>query len=86
MTYRCSTCDHEAEDLSPYCSATVDLVCQGRAPVDGCGAVLTPEERHYYGDCCEECESEWCDRIEIWRHGGKDEALDQMYGLNERAH
>jgi len=86
MTQRCPKCEHEADDLSTYCSATENLVCQGRHPVDGCGAVLTPEERHYYGDCCEECEGEWCERIERWRRGGLDKIMDQTYGSPERFH
>lgn len=44
-----------------------------------CGAVLTDEEREFYGRYCEGCEREWCDRIEAWRHGAKDAELDLLY-------
>lgn len=81
---RCAKCDHEADDLSPFCSATNHLICQGREPVAGCGSILTAEERHYYGDCCEQCEAQWCERMNVWRHGGEDEVLDRMFSSPER--
>ena len=44
-----------------------------------CGAVLTDEERHYYGNRCEKCERAEFERVESWRHGGQDEELDRIY-------
>jgi hypothetical protein len=33
------------------CSAGANLICR-------CGQILTPEERHWYGDGCERCQRE----------------------------
>ena len=86
MMRHCSKCGHSSEDLSGFCSLTENLICQGRHPLDGCGAVLTAEERHYYGDVCESCEGEWLDRVEHWRHGDKDKILDDVFGVTESLH
>jgi hypothetical protein len=50
----------------------------------GCGAVLTDEERHYYGTRCETCESEWSDRVTAWRKGAADPELDAQYDGPQR--
>jgi hypothetical protein len=55
------------------------LICQGEHPVPGCGRVLTAEERHWYGDCCESCQREWNNRIDAWKSGGADVELDAMF-------
>jgi hypothetical protein len=44
-----------------------------------CFAPLTPKEKHYYEYRCEECEGKWFARIEAWRHGGKDDELEEMF-------
>lgn len=80
----CKTCGTKVPSPGLYCSAGVDLICQGRIPVPGCGAVLTAEERHWYGSSCEKCEAEWSARIETWRRGTEDAALDEMYGVPNR--
>ena len=54
--------------------------------IDGCGKVLTDEERHYYGATCNECERAWCDRIEDWRRGGTDAECDRLFGAPEQTH
>jgi hypothetical protein len=82
--FDCKTCGAKLTVRSAFCSAGVDLVCQGRDPNPGCGAVLTAEERHYYGDACEQCEVAWADRIETWRRGSDDSELDQKYGCPSR--
>jgi hypothetical protein len=48
-----------------------------------CGAVLTDEERRYYGTRCEACECADHDRVEAWRHGAADPELDAMYGAEQ---
>lgn len=35
-----------------------------------CRRPLSDEEIFYYESRCENCESDWHDRIESWRHGG----------------
>lgn len=75
----CSSCDATVDAPGMFCSAGVDLICQGRDMVEGCGKLLTPDERHYYGSTCNECESEWCRRIEVWRVGGHDPVCDKMF-------
>jgi hypothetical protein len=57
----------------------VILICMGEAPLPGCGRILTDEERHYYGTCCETCERAWGEAIESWRRGGSNELLDAMF-------
>jgi hypothetical protein len=44
-----------------------------------CGAKLTTQERRYYGDTCDDCEREWCERMEAWRHGAQDPELDRAF-------
>ncbi|GJE43967.1 hypothetical protein [Methylobacterium soli] len=51
----------------------------GRIACAECGNVLTETERHYYERRCEQCERDWCDRIEAWRHGSEDAELDGFY-------
>jgi len=82
----CKTCGAKVPAPGMYCSAGLDLVCQGQPPVPGCGAVLTPDERHWYGYSCENCQVEWNDRINAWRAGGGDSALEEMFGAPGRGH
>lgn len=56
-----------------------NLICLGQPPVAGCGAILTNEELHYYGNCCESCTRAWGDAIEAWRKGGENKELDAMF-------
>lgn len=80
-TVKCKSCGAVVDAPGMYCSSTFDLICQGREFVPGCGTILTPEERHYYGTSCERCETEWSDHMEDWRRGRiKDAKLDEMYG------
>lgn len=44
-----------------------------------CGAILTDEERHYYGSRCEGCECADDERVRAWRHGADDPELDAIY-------
>jgi hypothetical protein len=44
-----------------------------------CRLVLTDNEIKYYEDRCEDCERDWLERIEDWRHGGEDKGLDELY-------
>ncbi len=44
-----------------------------------CGAIMTDEERYWYGYRCEACEGEWADRITKWRNGAADAELDLLY-------
>ena len=76
----CERCGANVPEPAMFCSATEVLVCQGQPPVAGCGNVLTADERHWYGTCCEACEEAWNDRIETWRRGGQDADLDTMFG------
>lgn len=85
-TVCCKTCGSEVPEPGMYCSATVDLVCRGRAPVPPCGAILTAEERHWYGTTCERCEVEWGERIDQWRRGGVDSELDRMFDEPRNVH
>lgn len=80
---KCQTCDAMVEAPGMFCSATLDhLVCQGREFIPGCGRLLAPEERHYYGAACEACETAWSDHMDDWRHGRiKDAALDEKYSV-----
>jgi hypothetical protein len=45
-----------------------------------CGALLTKNERDFYGDMCEDCVVAECDRLDAWRNGAEDEELDDLYG------
>jgi hypothetical protein len=67
-------------DNPSICSATPTLICLGRAPVAGCGAILTSEERHWYGDCCEACTRAWGERVSAYQSGEQDPELDKIYG------
>lgn len=79
-------CDHEAA-FAEHCSSNANLICVGRSQVDGCGDVLTNEERHFYGSTCEACEVEWHERITAWRKGGDDAEFDSDFGVpKEPAH
>ena len=44
-----------------------------------CGKPLSPKEIHYYESRCEQCERDWCDEIEAWRHGEHNPKLDELY-------
>ena len=55
------------------------LICTGHDTLAGCGAVLTDEERRYYGVSCEKCEQEWLARIEAWRAGAPDKEFDERW-------
>lgn len=80
----CKKCDAIVPAPGLYCSAGADLVCQGRWPIGPCGAILTAEERHWYGSSCEKCEAAWSERIQTWRDGAQDNALDEMFGVPNR--
>ncbi|TDX29122.1 hypothetical protein DFO67_108166 [Modicisalibacter xianhensis] len=41
-----------------------------------CEALLTSEERFFYLDRCEACETRWHERIQAWLRGAHDPALD----------
>ena len=84
MGYRCDKC--ELNNAESICSATGVLVCVGYRDSEGCGVVLTPEERHYYGDCCEACVWAWDERIDAWKRGDADATLDQQFGNKPVAH
>lgn len=85
-TVTCTKCGADVPAPGMFCSAQDDLLCQGQPPVPGCGKVLTPDERHWYGYCCEECEGEWSRRIEAWRRGGADTDMDKMFDAPRRLH
>jgi hypothetical protein len=76
----CATCGADVPALGLFCSAIDALTCQGRAPVPGCGGILTPDERHWYGSSCELCQRAWYDRIDAWLRGHDDAELEQMFG------
>lgn len=76
----CTSCGAEVPAPGMFCSANDSLICQGRAPITPCGAVLTADERHWYGATCERCERAWSDRLDVWRAGGVDPELDRMFG------
>jgi hypothetical protein len=46
---------------------------------NSCEVELTAEEHEYYDDRCEACERAWSHRIDIWRKGGHDPVLDDLY-------
>lgn len=54
-------------------------ICIGDTWGDGCGRVLTDEEREYYGTCCEACVRDSVERVRRWRQGGEDKELDLMF-------
>lgn len=83
----CEKCGTEVDRDGSLCSADDNtLICYGHRPVGGCGAILTAEERHWYGSCCEKCEQSWGNRIESWRLGSNDPELDEMFGSLRRVH
>lgn len=82
----CKTCGAEVPEPGMYCSAVAIAVCQGHAPEPGCGNVLTAEERHWYGTCCEVCERRWGDRMDAWSNGGTDLELDEMFSVPQQVH
>lgn len=45
----------------------------------GCGNELTAMEVVHYGHVCEECEVDWNNRVEAWRHGAEDAELEKMF-------
>ena len=45
-----------------------------------CARKLTAAEEHYYEHRCETCERDLLERMDAWRHGVEDVALDRMYG------
>lgn len=49
-----------------------------------CGAPLTAEERYWYAGRCEACEIAWCARVELWRRGGDDPELSELFGGSEQ--
>ena len=56
------------------------------APTPICGDCfrrLTPDERHYYENRCEECERIKALRYSRWLSGGSDPELDQMFGAEK---
>ena len=55
------------------------FICIGTSPIDGCGKILTDEEREYYEVSCEACTRLWDQAIDAWRRGGENKALDQMF-------
>lgn len=44
-----------------------------------CNALLSADERAYYGNTCDKCEQEWNSRTEAWRRGAHDPELDQAF-------
>lgn len=77
MPYRCEACG--LEKAESVCSSTDTLICVGYRGMEGCGKVLSAEERHYYGDCCEACMQSWSDEIDKWKSGGKNELFDKQF-------
>jgi len=51
-----------------------------------CLRPLSPDEQEFYGLRCESCAQQWSDRIEAWRHGAPDAALDRVYDQLETVH
>jgi len=60
------------------------FICLGYGHVAGCGRVLTAEEKHYYGACCESCMRVWHADIVAWREGGENKELDEMFSGQEK--
>ncbi len=81
MAYTCYKCGlQKAESI---CSANPALfICVGARPEAGCGKVLTPTERHYYGTCCETCTRRWDRRVQEWRDGADDKEMDDFFDDN----
>lgn len=51
-----------------------------------CLRPMSPDEMEYLGFRCSACELEWSDRVEAWRHGAADPALDRVYDRLETVH
>lgn len=79
MPYFCDRCGLGSAEST--CSANATYICVGSTPLAGCGHVLNPEERHYYGSCCESCAQAWSDVIDAWRAGADNADLDKMFEL-----
>lgn len=81
---RCSICGAEGEHVkNDGCSSTDTLVCVGGPAAlgePGCGRVLSAEDRHWYGEACNDCVSAGNERVAAWRKGGVDPELDDRYG------
>lgn len=45
-----------------------------------CGRCLTATEEHFYEYRCEDCEAQEHARIQAWRAGAEDLALDERFG------
>lgn len=45
-----------------------------------CKQALTDEEIEYYESRCGQCEGEWLEDIEAWRHGAENSKFDEIYG------
>lgn len=79
----CKTCQIGLPKGGSFCRSTIVKTCKGCEPVAGCGARLTPTERHQFGTFCENCEREWHFRLQKWRRGNKDETLTMIFGKAE---
>lgn len=44
-----------------------------------CNEVMTQKEVHWYDYRCEDCEQAWQRRLQRWRAGLYDAALDRLY-------
>ncbi len=82
----CRGCGARVPAPGMFCSATTTLICQGRDFIPACGRVLTPDERHWYGESCEQCERDWHERIEAWRKGGADAEIDRVFDTRTPGH
>jgi hypothetical protein len=82
MSETCPTCGC-ADPAGTTCCALATLICVGHHPTPGCGAVLTAEEQHFYGDSCEACATAWGEQIAAWREGNDDPELDAMFDAKE---
>ena len=60
------------------------FICLGQPPLAGCGAILTADERHYYGSVCEICTQKWDQAIEDWKAGGENKELDAMFDARRK--
>lgn len=55
------------------------LICVGVGPIDGCGKILTNEEKQYYECCCETCMRKWDDAVSDWRAGEANDYFDKVF-------
>ena len=44
-----------------------------------CGKILTADEAYWYSYRCDECEGDWAERMENYRHGVDDPMLDLLF-------